>query len=185
MKNVKKVTAIATAVVLATISISSIVSADYWPKGRSSAKFNAYYDSSVSSYGYTSAFDAGREGWNGISSNVAIGKTSSTSGLNDKYYVGTTTNSRLVGQASYYSPSGTPVDREALRAYSTVALYHNTLDDKFPGVEYRTSAATHEIGHTLSLGETTPNVNSVMQPLLQKIGVQTYDKNELKAKWGN
>jgi len=50
----------------------------------------------------------------------------------------------------------------------------------------RTSNATHEIGHTLSLAHPTNTVvlESVMKTGIQSTGPQTYDHNELKRKWG-
>lgn len=51
-------------------TISTTVSADIFSGGRTNGIFNAYYDASVSSYGYTTHYDQARQSWNGISTNV-------------------------------------------------------------------------------------------------------------------
>ncbi|MFS0728393.1 matrixin family metalloprotease [Paenibacillus sp. 1P07SE] len=181
MKRKVKVSMASLALVTA-FSLASVTSADYNAGGRSSAQFNAWYDSSVASYGYTGIYDSARASWGGISSRVAVGKTTSSAGTPDKYYVGTTTDPELMGLASYFNASGSPVCITCTRAYTTVALYNNNLPNNY---SYRLSAAIHEIGHSLSLAHTSNELtNSVMQPWLQNIGVQQYDMNQLKAKWG-
>lgn len=40
--------------------------------GVTGARFAAYYDPSVTNFGYAGSFDNGRASWNGISSKVAI-----------------------------------------------------------------------------------------------------------------
>lgn len=165
--------------------VSSLVRADYHPQGgRSTGKFNAYYDASVTTYGYTGIYDTARTSWNGISSTVSIGKTTSASGLPDKYYVGTSATVGLLGQAAYYDANNNPVCPNCLRAYTLVSSYANNLE----GSSYsaKVSNATHEIGHSLALAHTTvTGINSVMYQGLQEIGPQQYDKSQLKARWGN
>lgn len=170
------------------VAIPMSASANYHPNGRSTAKFNAFYDASVASYGYTGIYDTARASWGGISSKVAIGKTTSSSGLPDKYYVGTSTDPTLLGLASYYDGNSQPVSYTSVRAYTTVASYDNNLQryEAAGSNSVRVSNAIHELGHSLSLGHTTdPNVtNSVMFEGAQTIGPQQYDQNQLKAKWG-
>lgn len=48
----------------------------------------------------------------------------------------------------------------------------------------RTSNATHEIGHSLKLAHPVGNVTSVMKQGIQSRGPSSYDKTELKNKWG-
>lgn len=182
----KIVGAIVATSVLSIVALSSISSADINSGGRSSAKFNAFYDSSVTSYGYKAAYDAGRSNWAGISSKVAIGYTSSSSGLPDKYYVGNTSDPTLLGLSSYFDANGNPVAKTALRAYTTVAIYDNTMVSNNMTYSEVVSNISHELGHSLSLAHTTdPSVtSSVMFQGIQSIGPQQYDKNQLKSKWG-
>ncbi|MBN3526553.1 hypothetical protein [Paenibacillus apiarius] len=175
---------------IAAMVFSSVVSAAYFNGGRSSGSFSAYYHSSVSSYGYGNHYDTARTNWNGISSKAKVSKTTSTSGDPDRYYVGTTGSSTLLGQIVPYKISGgtyveaSPNDQWA---YSTATIYDNTMKSFNMTSSQIVSNATHEIGHTVSLAHTSPSSSSpsVMKQGIQDIGPQTYDKNELKSKWGN
>jgi hypothetical protein len=188
MKKTRLVGALLSVFILA-ISIPTSAFANFYAGGRSSAKFNAYYDSSVVTYGYEGIYDTARASWGGISSNVAIGKTTSLSGLPDKYYVGSSTDPKLLGLSSYYDANGNPVNNNVPRAFTTFASYNNNLIAyESPGSSaVRISNAIHELGHTLSLAHTTQSgiTDSVMFQGIQTIGPQQYDKNQLKAKWGN
>ncbi|MEK4191426.1 hypothetical protein [Paenibacillus sp. FSL L8-0494] len=167
------------------IFASSTSFATIFSGGRSSANFNAYYDSSVASYGYTSHYDTARADWNAASSKVNIGKTTSTSGNPDKYYVGTTSNEGLLGVHTPYNSSGQNVNNSDTWAYSTVAIYHNQMNDFSMTTPERVSTATHEVGHSLSQAHPETSQNSVMKSGIQSFGVQTWDKQSLIAKWGN
>jgi len=169
----------------------TIVSANYFSGGRTSPIFTAYYDSSVSSYGYTSHFDAGRVAWS-IPLKVSVSKSSSNSSTYDEYYVGTTTDPTLLGLTLAYKngPWGTglhyPATHSDTWVYCTVALYQNNLSTySYNDV---VGVTTHEIGHSLALAHTTAPAVSIMtattyagNPTYQPT---TYDMNELKSKWG-
>lgn len=165
--------ALVCAVILSIILLNSTSYADIHAGGRSSAKFNAYYDSSVTSYGYKNAYDDGRSNWAGISSKVAIGYTTSSSGTPDKYYVGTTTDPTLIGLASYYDTSAQPVANSGLRAYTTVAVYHNVMTSNSMDYSEIVSNITHELGHSLSLAHTSDSsvTNSVMFQGIQNLSL--------------
>lgn len=49
----------------------------------------------------------------------------------------------------------------------------------------RIKTFTHEFGHTLSLTHVTNGSAAVMTQGQANLGVQAYDKANLKAKWGN
>ncbi|WP_404559654.1 MULTISPECIES: hypothetical protein [unclassified Paenibacillus] len=170
---------------IAVISISSTSFATSFTGGRSSANFNAYYDSSVSTNGYTSAYDTARSDWSAASGSVNIGKTTSTSGTPDKYYVGSTATSGLLGVTTPYNTSGGVAGVSDRWAFATVAIYHNQMEAFGMNSAQKTSNATHEIGHTLSQAHPSTSSSSVMKQGIQSIGVQAYDKQSLIAKWGN
>ncbi|MCE5172731.1 hypothetical protein LQV63_26020 [Paenibacillus profundus] len=174
---------------IAAMVLSSVVSAAYFSGGRAAGSFSAYYHSSVSSNGYDNHYETARTNWNGISSKVKVSKTTTTSGDPDRYYVGTTGTSTLLGQIVPYKLSGgtyveaSPNDKWA---YSTATIYDNTMKSYKMTHSQIVSNATHEIGHTVSLAHSPSSSGpSVMKQGIQDIGPQTYDKNELKAKWGN
>jgi hypothetical protein len=167
------------------IFASSTSFATIFSGGRSSANFNAYYDSSVASYGYTNHYDTARADWSAASSKVNIGKTTSTSGSPDKYYVGTTSVVGLLGVQTPYNSSGQNVGTSSTWAYSTVAIYDNQMNDFGMSFSERVSNATHEVGHTLSQAHPVTSQNSVMIQSIQSIGVQNWDRESLIAKWGN
>lgn len=162
--------------------------------GRPSAKFNAYYDSSVATYGYTSNYDSARSNWNALSNSVNIGKQNNTTDYPDKYYIGTTVNepdSCLLGQQIPYRKNILGVIVGASNSqtwvYSTVAMYHNSMTDclgyNMSNAQI-TSNATHELGHTLALDHPTTTSSSVMKQGVQSIGPQSYDFFDIAAKWG-
>ncbi|NGM84221.1 hypothetical protein G5B47_17560 [Paenibacillus sp. 7124] len=167
------------------IAYSSTSFATIFAGGRSSANFNAYYDSSVAIYGYSGAYDSARADWNAASGSVNIGKTTSTSGNPDKYYVGTTATTGLLGVTTPYNSSGGVVGVSDTWAYATVAIYDNQMNDYYMSGPERISNATHEVGHTLSQAHPVTSQSSVMKQGIQSIGVQTWDKESLISKWGN
>lgn len=181
---------------------SSVSSADTWKNNRLNkfdSKLSAYYDSSVANFGYTGAYDDARAKWGGISSDVSVSKTTSTSNNPDKYYIGTTSSPTLLGMMIPYSKTSTgfiyeaTVDEDWL--YGTVRMYYDNMGKYKMGYSEIVSNAIHEIGHSLKLAHpgqgtqsTTPvpsGQESVMNQGIQSIGPQSYDKKELIKKWGN
>lgn len=179
-------------VLVALMLIVQSAMATTFSGGQPDGKFNAFYDSSVSSYGYTPHYDAARAKWNATATSVNIGKTTSTSSYPDKYYVGTATNppgSCLLGQIAPYKLSGGSVVSASSSdtwMYSTVAIYHNSMTECVSmSYDEVVSNATHEVGHSLALAHTTGTTSaSVMYQGIQSIGPTTYDKNEIIGKWG-
>ncbi|OME89932.1 hypothetical protein BK124_30005 [Paenibacillus amylolyticus] len=193
----RKKIAVALTVLSSVVLFSSFVSADVFPKKRLEGKYSAWYDSSVSSYGYTGSVDAGRQSWNGISSKVNIGKTTvKTGNSTDEVYVGTTTDAETLGQAMPYMiswPANIIAPPNLFNwDYSVISLYHNTISaGKMNTNDLRKSIVSHEFGHALGLAHTTGSnaSKSIMKPKSNSqetiFEPQTYDKAELKSKWGN
>jgi len=76
------------------MTFQSFAFADIYSGGRSSGTFNAIYGSPISEYGYTSIYDNARNNWNGITSKVSVGKTTSISGDPDIYSIGNSNHNR-------------------------------------------------------------------------------------------
>ncbi|NMI07837.1 matrixin family metalloprotease [Paenibacillus sp. SZ31] len=156
-------------------------------------KFGAYYDSSITTYGYTSHFDFARNSWAGISPNVAISKSSTRGYGIDEYYVGTSSTPHLYGLFSPYNDVfsvGVTVDPLKRNwVYSVISVYDNNIKDD--GLKNSTNirhTTTHELGHSLGLAHTedTPKkATSVMtkgQEADRSITTPSdYDKNQLRT----
>ncbi|CAM3309186.1 MULTISPECIES: matrixin family metalloprotease [Saccharibacillus] len=194
-------------VLLALVSfivLSSSADATVFKYARSTgAKFTAFYDSSVASYGYTDHLDFARNAWAGISPNVSIAKSTTyksptvASGYMDKYYVGNSSTKGLYGMTLLYNDVfgvGIPaVPNAAPWKFSTISIYDNNLKDD--GLKNPTNirhTTTHELGHSLGLAHTEDEAKkstSVMtkgdDPKLNR-DINTpsaYDKNQLRTKY--
>ncbi|MFB7157312.1 hypothetical protein [Lysinibacillus sp. NPDC056232] len=173
------------------LTFSGSASATTFTGGKTTAIKNAYYTDSVYSLGYQTIFDEGKANWNALSSKVQINWVSSSSGLPDKYYVGTTSTAGLLGYAPPYKYAADGVnfilaDTSDKWAYSTVSAYDNQIKAlRLTRTEIVSSVTTHEIGHTLSLAHSPSGVSSVMtKSAITNFAPTTYDKNDLVSKWG-
>lgn len=177
---------------------AQIVYGDYWAGGRvgkTDCKISAYYDSSVATFGYTGTYDSARAAWGGISSKVSIGKTTSKTGNPDIYYVANDPTGMNLGRTyPYVQGASGPVQEDNTTAdwvYCTVYSYDNVLKASSATAADKTMNATHEIGHTLKQAHPSTSQTSVMNQGLPSLNANvaasptTYDKGELKAKWGN
>lgn len=184
------------AILLCSAIVPISASANTFSGGRSSAIFSAYYDVSVSQYGYTSIYDDGRTNWNGVSSKVTVSKSSSNCSSCDEYYAGTTANNGLLGYTQPYNSFHVALVITANNTwkYCVLSLYDNQIKasnagSSGPGLtraEIVSSVTTHEIGHSLSLAHSPSGTTSVMTANdITDFAPNTYDKNELKSKWGN
>lgn len=162
----------------------------------------AHYDSSVANIGafgqdYTTLFDQARGQWGGISSRVALNKTSYTTNDPDKYYVGNTSITGRLGITipyDYVNGSLVEVGIDAYWIKANVSVYDNTFDANAFGNTERLATTIHELGHSLKLahpGQGTCRVTpipdgktSVMVQGQKSYGVQQYDAAELKGVWG-
>ncbi|MFD0698545.1 hypothetical protein ACFQZT_31205 [Paenibacillus sp. GCM10027628] len=185
--------------ILCSALVPISASATTWTGGRTSGIFTAYYDSSVSQYGYTSIFDEGKNNWGGISSKVAITYTSSNTSTSDEYYAG---YSSIVGRLGYTQPYKTDslglhqmASTSETWTYCVVSLYDNNIkaskngsnpDGSLTRAQIVSSVTTHEIGHSLSLAHSPTGTASVMTANdITNFPPNTYDKTDLKSKWGN
>lgn len=166
--------------------IGSVVNAEYFSGGRkNNASPLAYYASSVSSYGYTSHYDAGRAYWNSHSQ-VNIAKTTSTTGRPDIYYIGNSSVSGLLGQIVPYTSTGSQASVSSYWDYTTVFMYDNQMraSSKYSASTVKYNAA-HEIGHTIKMAHVPIPHNSVMVQGFYNIPsyLTSFDSGEVTAKW--
>jgi Matrixin len=168
---------------------------EYWPDGFTSVNpVNWFKDASVSSNYVTSYVSPGVNAWNTISSKVLVYKVSSGA-YKIKVSLENGTNPNVNGQAFPYcaagnsaacirTPSGTnPVTSTWLSA--KVVGYENNMVTNGFGTTSRIQVFSHEFGHALSMSHVASS-SSVMYPYSpSNVGVQAYDKANLKAKWGN
>ncbi|WP_420594244.1 hypothetical protein [Deinococcus sp.] len=177
---------------------------DTWCGGKEGNGISAtYYDSSVSSsqwgFNYVTTFDQARAQWGGISSRVALNKTSSTANNPDKYYVGNTAVADRLGITTpYIYKNGVLVDGsqnlDDVWAKANVSIYDNTFKQNSFTTTERLGTVTHELGHSLKLAHPgqgscrvapiSAGATAVMVQGRKAYGVQQYDKQEIKAFWG-
>lgn len=166
--------------------IGEVVNAAYFGGGRkNNASPYAFYHSSVSSYGYTSHYDAGRAYWNSHP-RVNIKKTTSTSGRPDIYYIGNSSVSGLLGQIIPYTSYGSQAGVHSYWDYTTVFMYDNQMKSQssYSSSRVRYNAA-HEIGHTIKMAHVPIPHNSVMVQGFYNIpsSITSFDYGEVSAKW--
>ena len=158
--------------------------ADYWKGGKTWDGVTIYeFDSSVYDYkyDYENVYNSAISNWEGISSAVSF--TEGEHRYADKYYVGNSSVQGLLGRMDPYSAVGlTSLDKNW--NYTKVHIFHNNMDSEGMTKAQRISNTTHEIGHSLKLSHPTRNETSVMNQGIQKIGPTSYDKSELRSKWG-
>jgi Matrixin len=182
--------------IVITLSKSASALGEYFPDGFASAsRLDWIKDASVSGSYSTSYIVQGVNAWNGISSKVLVCQISS-----GPYKVRVTvennaTDPNVNGQAFPYCPAGSLLDciRSPLgnAAATTTWLsakvvgYENNMVTNGFTATNRIQVFTHEFGHALSMRHVASS-SSVMYPYSpSNIGIQAYDKANLKAKWGN
>lgn len=174
-------------IILVTLSVfSTSVSADYY-SGTTSTGGHAkvIYSRSVATYGYTTIYDNAISRWNGISTKASV-KKASASYTTDTYYVGTTSVADRTGLMQAMGPRGS-VCLDCTWTYTLVYLYDNNMDKFEYTTTNRTATAVHEVGHSLKLDHTPSSGSSSIMKQGRKSSTYptTYDKGQLKAKWGN
>lgn len=175
---------------LSMLLISAIIfeaadAATYAGGRKGNAKPNVFYSASVSNFGYTSNFDAGRAYWN-TNSKVNITKTTSLDNRPDIYYVGNTSNVNVLGVAAGYSSTSTLVALTSYWDFATATIYDNSMRAQS---NYTTSRinynAAHEIGHTIKMAHVGIPTNSVMVQGWYNIptSITSFDSGEVNTKW--
>ncbi|WP_144941340.1 hypothetical protein [Paenibacillus sp. 32O-W] len=182
----KKYLSVTVVSIFVVVLFSQIAFADIWGGNKYWNGITIVeYDDSVANYGYTEHYDEAMENWRNISSQVTLQKASHQ--YADRYYVGNTDDATLLGVVIPYTISGKKLGYESnwSAGYATAIIYDNTMNSYNMTYAQKVSNATHELGHTLKLAHPSSTQVSVMNQGIQSIGPTTYDKNELKRKWGN
>lgn len=161
--------------------------------GITGARYTAYYDPSIANYGYTGAFDNGRASWNGISSKVAVDKSTSYNDANDFYLVSGADRRPIGGEtlAVVRDANGNFVagNIDQTWHHAQITMYHGSYVNLFSDTALRATrirqGVTHEIGHSLKQDhDSQPVGTSIMRSDGDASGVTTYNRNELIRKWG-
>lgn len=171
---------------IGTSFLSTSASADYFLGGRTNnAMPYAWYDSSVANYGYTTNFDAGRNYWNSHSK-VDIKRAFSYSSSYDRYYIGNTSTSGLLGRIYPYNSSGVEVSADSNWSYVVVMMFDNQMRAQSTySSSYINMNAAHEIGHSIKMAHAASVYNSVMPQGWRAIpsSLTSYDSGEVSKKW--
>lgn len=181
--------------IIAASPTSANALGEYWPDGFTSANpINWVKDASISSSYLTSYVDPGVNAWNTISSRVLVYKVSSGA-----YQVRVTietgtdpnTNGRLFPYcaagssfACLRTPTGTAQTTSTWTSAKVVGYENAMVGNGFTGTN-RIQLFTHEFGHALSMSHVASSASVMYQYSPTNIGIQAYDKDNLKAKWGN
>lgn len=185
IKKLKVITNVIVVTLIGFFIIGGVAEAATFGGGRvNNAKPLAFYHSSVSSYGYTANYDAGRAYWN-AHSKVDIRKSTGSSGA-DRYYIGNTSVTGLLGVMTPYTLTGTVASVNSNWAYTTVYMYDNTMRSTGSNTNARRNYnAAHEIGHSIKMAHVPLPTNSVMVQGWRDIpsGLTSFDRGEIDKKW--
>jgi len=123
--------------------------------------------------------------WNGISSRVYLSRVTTGSYIVNAQ-VATGTDPSVTGLTTPYCASGSGSicindTWNSARIYG----YENVMAAGSYTNTQRIKVFTHEFGHTLSLSHVINGSAAVMAQGQSNLGVQLYDKANLRAKWGN
>jgi predicted Zn-dependent protease len=174
-------------VLLCTSMIAEgVIKAAYFSGGRkNNAAPSVFYHSSVSSFGYTSNYNAGIAYWN-ANSKVNITKTFTSVHGADVYYIGTTATSGLLGRIVPYDSSGNVASTNSYWDYTNVTMYDNQMRAQSNYTSSRINYnAAHEIGHTIKMAHVPIPTNSVMVQGWYNIpaSLTSFDSGEINSKW--
>ena len=71
-------------------------------------------------------------------------------------------------------------------AKAYVILYKKNIEKHGTLIDFKKHTMTHELGYALSMAHPPTGTESIMVPgLSPDYAAKTYDKSELKRKWGN
>ncbi|WP_195573918.1 matrixin family metalloprotease [Paenibacillus sp. 1001270B_150601_E10] len=198
---IKKTKVIIASLIALSAVATVIPSADATVFGKTrngGGQFSAWYDASVSQKGYTTYFDYARSQWSGISTKVSISTTTNPTTSTDQYYVSNSIVADRLGQCISMSKTTGEVDPNVKNwDYSMVYMFDNNIVlGGYNNDTNKKNTALHEVGHSLGLAHTN-DINSTLRS--QSVmtdgsdtfrnrnitSPSTYDKGELKYKWGN
>lgn len=126
--------------------------------------------------------------WNGISSKVKVTYTTGTPNL--RVLISSSVNDSS-GETIPYCSNGQGYNNCAVvnQGYVWTAARIFGYDAAMNGAGYtqtnKTKVYAHEMGHALAMDHVYASVNAVMIQGKMVIGVQQYDKDNLKLRWGN
>lgn len=124
-------------------------------------------------YNYRDIYDTARFRWNNRS---GINLTKNSHSWSDVYYVGTTSDSGLLGRVYPLNGSLDFVSMDSYWLFVKVYIYDNTMNNFKMSPNQRSSNATHEVGHTVKMKHPTSYTgSSVMRQGIQSIGPTSYD----------
>lgn len=159
---------------------------EYWSGGFSTV--NSYrwiYSNMTSTYANTYVIPAAGSQWNGISSQVSLTRVTSGSYIVNAQ-VATGTDPNVTGQMTSYCSAGSgSACLSATWTSASIIGYENVMAASNYTTTQRIKTFTHEFGHTLALAHVTNGSAAVMAQGKSNLGVQAYDKANLKAKWAN
>lgn len=149
------------------------------------ATYRWIYLNMTSQYANAYVIPAGAQ-WNGISSRVNLTRVTSGSYIVNAQ-VATSTNPSIAGLMTAYCSSGSgDICLDGGKTWSSARIYgfENVMAANSYTTAQRINVFTHD-GHTLSMDHVTNGSAAVMVSGRSNLGVQVYDKANLKAKWGN
>jgi hypothetical protein len=164
---------------------------EYWSDGFSSANpVNWVQDPSISSSYSASYVIPGVNGWNTISSKVRVNKVSSGT-FQVRVAVENVGDFSTYGRMIPYCAKGTGIVLCTTAPKNTwtsakIVGYEDAMTQSGFTATNITQIYTHEFGHALSMQHVPTGTASTMTPYGGiNLGVQAYDKANLKARWGN
>ncbi|MDC3413182.1 hypothetical protein NC797_11645 [Aquibacillus sp. 3ASR75-11] len=185
-KILKSIMVLTSAVVLSSMFFIIDVKADYFGGSRSyQAAPYAWYHSSVYSYNYDDNYDAGRGYWNDHFG-VNIKKTYDTGTYIDRYYVGNTSTSGLLGRIQPINGNSEVASVNEYWYRVNVFIYDNQMRAQSSYNNSHVSMnAAHEIGHSIKMAHASSAYYSVMPQGWRTLpyNITSYDSGEIDAKW--
>lgn len=124
--------------------------------------------------------------WNGISSKVLV-SISSIQPYRIKAFTGKGAIAGVYGEMLASCPSGVSPACNSDKNWQVAAVtgYENVMTSAGFNTTNRVALYAHEFGHALSMAHVTATVNAAMLTSGKlNYGVQQYDKDNLKSKWG-
>lgn len=135
---------------------------------------------------YTTYVKPGADAWNGITYKISI--SSNLSGTyNIRSKASTGSDPSVAGRTIPYCAAG--IGTQCLNSQwnsAEVIGYNNVMDNSNFTATNKLQVWTHEFGHSLSLAHVTETLSATMWPNSPyNLGVQSRDRQNLIAKWGN